>query len=241
MSFPRESFSFCSTNKIQRLIDFHHFLSKSNNEPSQLEFYSKRSLFCFLSWRKLLIGWGNVSLKRYFLWWSWVLSTTLLSKTFVHRWETLTDFIFQRSIDKIMFVCSRQVKRPIDVFSLCSTTNSNKEKFDDIWWRLFQSLMLNGKSYCDNFTRNKSSSKTQIVRRIDFQQQSNDKIARRKVDWKKQRFFFKASKIKIVFSSFEYFYPKWKNDRKIFLFQPNQIDEKHLKKEKSLDRPNSLQ
>ena len=82
--------------KIQRLIDFHHFLSKSNNEPSQLEFYSKRSHFCFLWWRKLLIGWGNVSLKRVILWESWVLSTILLTKKFVHRWETLSDFIFRR-------------------------------------------------------------------------------------------------------------------------------------------------
>ena len=101
--------------------------------------------------------------------------------------------------------------------------------------------MLNGKSHRDNFTWNNSSSKTQIVRRIDFQPQSNDKVARRKIDWNQQRFFFKANKTKYFFSSFEHFYPKGKNDRKIFSFQLNQIDEKLLKKKRLVDRPTSLQ
>ena len=100
---------------------------------------------------------------------------------------------------------------------------------------LAQSLMLSRKSHCDNFTCTNSSSKTQIVRRIDFQRQFKDKIAQRKLDWQEQHFFFKPN---TWFSSVEHFYP---NDWKIFSFQLNEIDEKLLKTKGSVVRLNSLQ
>ena len=55
---------------------------------------------------------------------------------------------------------------------------------------------------------------------------------------KRPTFLLKA---KHVFSSFEHFYPKRKNDRKIFSFQLNEINEKLLEKTSSVERSNSLQ
>ena len=155
MSFPRENFSFCSADKIKRLIDFHQFLSKSTNEPSQLEFYWKRNQLCFLLWRKLLIGWENVSWKWFSLWESWELCSLKhlftdekpkmkLSPTssFDVRWTKNVLFFDDRS---------RQVKRPIDVLSVCSAANSNKEKFDEIWWRLAQRKISLWQFYSQQF------------------------------------------------------------------------------------------
>ena len=114
-----DEFSKRTTNKIQRLIDFHHFLSKSHSEPSQIEFYSKRSHFCFLSWGKFLIVRENVLLKWFSL---WIFSRILLSKTFVHRWETLTDLV------RLTTKCSHQVKKTNRCFVI---VNLNKrQEFD---------------------------------------------------------------------------------------------------------------
>ena len=109
----------------------------------------------------------------------WILLRTLLSKTFVHRWETV---IFRRSIEKKY---SRQLKRPIDVFS---SPIRIKDK----------NLMLNENSHCNNFTRKNSSSKTQIVRRIDFQRQS---LVEKSIE-KSKTFLFQIKDVFFFFRTF---------------------------------------
>ena len=98
---------------------------------------------------------------------------------------------------------------------------SNDEKFDEIWWRLAQSLCstenLTVTTVLFLFRRfvQLYSRKTQIVRRTDFQRPSNDKISCRRIDWKNQRFFFEGKKR--FFSSFEYFYPERKRSKDLFI------------------------
>ena len=115
------------------------------------------------------------------------------------RTMKVSSLIFVRSIDrKRKNVCffdefslrkddrSRQMKdKTTDQSMFCSTDSSNKKRNST---RLAQSSMLNGKSPSDNFSLfipKIYSSKTQIVRRID-------KISRRRIDWKDQRFFSKT-------------------------------------------------
>ena len=125
---------------------FHHVLSKSNNEPSKVELYLKRSQFdeenCRERFIEVIFSFDNSA------------HSNICSQMRNSQWLHLSTFDWQK-----VFVCSRHLKRPIDVFSLPIRI---KDK----------NLMLNGNSHCDNFTRKNSSCKTQIVRGIAFQRQS---------------------------------------------------------------------
>ena len=140
----------------------------------------------------------------------------------------------------------RRDKKPIDVLSLCCATNSNKEKFDDVWWRLAQSWgsteNLTVTTFLFLFRRfvQLYLSKTQIVLRTDFQRQSDDKVSRRRIDWKDQRSFSKGNKKNHFFLLSNIFV--WKeNSGRIFSFQHAGIDERLFKKNSWDDLSISLQ